>query len=123
MKLDEGQKEALRVALLLCIDRSGSMSGNRMLMAKKAAIAAAQSLHEEDRVAVVAFDDALGDVAPAFAIKRVGGPHRPAQPGHLGGEGRRPAAAVQDPRCRIEPAQIEEGAVLRAVSAPWHDAR
>jgi hypothetical protein len=55
--LDEGRKEALRVALLLCIDRSGSMSGVKMVMAREAAVAAARSLSPEDRIGVIAFDE------------------------------------------------------------------
>ena len=63
--LDEGEKEALRVALLLVIDTSGSMSvGNKLQMAQASAIAAARSLSPEDRVSVIAFSDQMIPVAP-----------------------------------------------------------
>jgi len=55
LKLDEGPKLALRVALLLVIDTSGSMVGDRLKMAKTAAALAAQNLDPQDRVGVLAF--------------------------------------------------------------------
>ncbi|MCO5171132.1 MAG: VWA domain-containing protein [Planctomycetes bacterium] len=46
----------LSTALVLVIDRSGSMSGEKLEMAKAAAVAAARALAGGDRVGVVAFD-------------------------------------------------------------------
>jgi len=63
--LDEGDKIALRVALLLVIDTSGSMSiGGKLEMAQQSAIAAARALSPSDRVAVISFDDEAHVVAP-----------------------------------------------------------
>lgn len=62
--IDEGEKEALRVALLLVIDTSGSMAGTKLLMAQQSAIAAAGALAPSDRISVYAFDDDAREVAP-----------------------------------------------------------
>lgn len=84
-EIDDGEREALRVALLLCIDRSGSMAGERLAMAQQAAIAAARTLSPQDRIGVLAFDDdpewavpfqSAGDVASIWkriAALRPGG--------------------------------------------------
>jgi uncharacterized protein YegL len=61
--LDEGEKDALRVALLLVIDTSGSMAGTKLLMAQQSAIAAAGALAPSDRVSVYAFDDDAREIA------------------------------------------------------------
>jgi hypothetical protein len=62
--LEEGEKEAYRVALLLVIDTSGSMGEkNKLQMAKQSAIAAAGALSPQDRVGVIAFDDDAREVA------------------------------------------------------------
>lgn len=70
--LDEGEKQALRVALLLCIDRSGSMAGAKMRLAQEAALAAARTLAPEDRVGVIAFDDRSDWIAPFQGAERQG---------------------------------------------------
>jgi hypothetical protein len=64
VRMDDGPKEALRVALLLVIDRSGSMAGPKMRMAQMSAMAAARSLSAEDRVGILAFDDRTKWIAP-----------------------------------------------------------
>lgn len=51
-------------ALALVIDRSGSMSGEKMEMAKDAAIGALAALGDQDYVAVIAFDASVHEVAP-----------------------------------------------------------
>jgi uncharacterized membrane protein len=48
--------EAPTVALMLCVDKSGSMQGPKMELAKEAARATARALAPEDRIGVVAFD-------------------------------------------------------------------
>ena len=45
------------VALMLCVDRSGSMSGVKMELAKEAARATAEALAHEDRIGVITFDN------------------------------------------------------------------
>jgi uncharacterized protein YegL len=63
--LSEGDKIALRVALLLVIDTSGSMGrAGKLQMAQQAAIAAARALSPEDRVSVISFDDDAHVAAP-----------------------------------------------------------
>ena len=54
----EKQREMPSVALSLVIDRSGSMSGTPMEMAKAAAKAASEALQPDDLVEVIAFDSA-----------------------------------------------------------------
>ncbi len=78
--IDEGEKEALRVALLLVIDTSGSMAGTKLAMAQQSAIAAAGALSPSDRVSVYAFDDDAREIAPfqdavdlQFLYRRIAG--------------------------------------------------
>lgn len=54
----------LSTALVLVIDRSGSMSGEKLEMSKAAAVAAASALGSNDRVGVVAFDDSADWIVP-----------------------------------------------------------
>jgi Mg-chelatase subunit ChlD len=53
----ERQIEQPRVALALVIDRSGSMSGEKLEMAKESARATAEALLPTDMISVVAFDN------------------------------------------------------------------
>lgn len=55
-------------ALLLVIDHSGSMDGEKLEMSKAAAIAAVKVLSREDYVGVVAFDSAAHWVVPVTKI-------------------------------------------------------
>lgn len=52
----EKEKEKPSLGMVLVIDRSGSMSGDRIEMAKSAARAAVELLGKNDQVAVLAFD-------------------------------------------------------------------
>lgn len=64
----QGDRAPLTLALVL--DRSGSMEGGKLSMARKAALAVLDRLTERDRVAVVVFDnviDTLQPVAPVTA--------------------------------------------------------
>jgi Mg-chelatase subunit ChlD len=56
-------------ALMLVIDRSGSMSGEKLAMSQAAAVAAVRVLSEKDYVGVVAFDSAAQTVVPIQQIK------------------------------------------------------
>ena len=56
-------------ALMLVIDSSGSMSGDKLVMSRAAAVAAVQVLGERDFVGVVTFDSAATTVVP---MQRVG---------------------------------------------------
>lgn len=71
--LEAGEKEALRVALLLCLDRSGSMAGGKLRLAQLAAYAATRSLAPDDRVGVIAFHDESDWVAPFQDVSDRGG--------------------------------------------------
>ncbi len=53
----EKEEEKPSLALLLLIDRSGSMGGQKMELAKDAARAAVELLGPQDQVGVIAFDD------------------------------------------------------------------
>ncbi|MDW8309244.1 MAG: VWA domain-containing protein, partial [Verrucomicrobiales bacterium] len=63
MELDS-RKVLPNGALALVIDRSGSMAGEKLEMAKEAAIGALAALGDQDLVAVIAFDAAVHEVAP-----------------------------------------------------------
>lgn len=52
----EKKKDTPSLAMLLIIDKSGSMSGQKMQLAKEAAIATVELLSDRDYVGVVAFD-------------------------------------------------------------------
>ena len=54
----EDKEEIPGLDLILVIDRSGSMSGDKLNMAKNAAIQALEVLKKDDRIGVVAFDTA-----------------------------------------------------------------
>lgn len=61
-------------ALVLVIDRSGSMMGDKLEMAKQAAIGAVQALADSDYVGVVAFDgapDVVADLQKAANRKQI----------------------------------------------------
>src|SRR5687768_16883649 len=68
---EAGDKAARPVAsVALVIDRSGSMAGSKIGMAKKAVTHAMRLLHERDRLAVVCYDhdvDVLLAASPAGA--------------------------------------------------------
>ncbi len=53
----ENKEELPGMDMILIIDRSGSMSGEKFNMAKNAAISALDILNERDRLALITFDD------------------------------------------------------------------
>jgi len=53
----EVDKDALTITLLLVVDRSGSMRGGKIDIAKAACMAAAQTLDQADRIGVLAFNE------------------------------------------------------------------
>ena len=60
------------LAISIVIDRSGSMSGNKLEQAKFSAIDIVKRLHEDDRVSVILYDDkvdVLLDLMPASVAK------------------------------------------------------
>src|SRR5689334_16884388 len=59
-----GRGRQPRVALVLVLDKSGSMAGQKMDLTKEAAARSLEVLRPEDRAAVIAFDSAPQLVAP-----------------------------------------------------------
>ncbi len=55
----EKKRETPSLALMLVIDKSGSMSGERIELAKEAAKATAEILQRDDKIGVTAFDDGI----------------------------------------------------------------
>ncbi|PAK49755.1 VWA domain-containing protein [Paenibacillus sp. 7541] len=53
----EGKREVPSLGLILVIDRSGSMDGNKIELAKESAMRTVELLRSKDTVGVVAFDD------------------------------------------------------------------
>lgn len=60
----EKSRDTPSLALLLVIDKSGSMQGTRIEMAKEAAKAAVEVLQRNDKVGVIAFDDGYDEIVP-----------------------------------------------------------
>ncbi len=69
----ESKTESPTIGMMLCIDRSGSMSGPKMELAKAAAIATAQALARDDLIGVVAFDS---EARLAVRLQRAGNSYR-----------------------------------------------
>ncbi len=55
-------------ALALVIDRSGSMGGEKIQMAVRSAMAAAEVLTEKDYISVTAFDDTAYEIVPMVKL-------------------------------------------------------
>jgi len=53
----ESQIQQPTIAMILCIDRSGSMQGTKIELAKEAARATAEALGHDDKIGVLAFDN------------------------------------------------------------------
>lgn len=66
---DEEEKQSS--ALALVIDRSGSMAGEKLEMAKSAAIASAEVLTRNDSIGVYAFDSELHTVVPMTRLSNM----------------------------------------------------
>ena len=69
----EATMETPTIALMLAVDRSGSMQGPKMELAKEAARATAESLAAEDLIGVVAFDS---EARLAVRLQRAGNRYR-----------------------------------------------
>nr|WP_202128668.1 VWA domain-containing protein [Paenibacillus dendrobii] len=64
----EGKRQIPSLGLILVIDRSGSMSGDKMEMAKEAAIRTVEMLRPKDTVGVLAFDSSNWWVVPPMKL-------------------------------------------------------
>ena len=62
------QVERMPLTIGLVLDRSGSMSGPPLEMARQAALAMLDQLHDQDRIAVVAFDDEIEVLQPVEPV-------------------------------------------------------
>ncbi|MCO4761119.1 MAG: VWA domain-containing protein [Myxococcales bacterium] len=72
MEIDS-EIEQPSIAMVLAIDRSGSMSGAKMALAKEAARATADALGHEDKIGVIAFDNIARTVV---RLQRAGNRYR-----------------------------------------------
>ena len=57
-----GVKEKPKMAMMLVIDKSGSMSGSNLRLAKEAAIRTVEILEDDDSIGVIAFDETPSNV-------------------------------------------------------------
>lgn len=64
----EGKRQIPSLGLILVIDRSGSMSGDKMEMAKEAAIRTVEMLRPKDTIGVLAFDSSNWWVVPPMKL-------------------------------------------------------
>ena len=60
---DEGERQPLNVGI--AIDRSGSMAGEKLAAARRAAVGLVDALRDGERLAVTAFDTDVSDVSPS----------------------------------------------------------
>jgi uncharacterized protein YegL len=68
----KAQRDTPSLALMLVVDKSGSMNGDRIELAKEAAKATVEILQKNDKVGVVAFDDAIQPIVRMqSAVNRV----------------------------------------------------
>ena len=100
---DEEEKQSAALALVL--DRSGSMSGEKLEMAKSASIAAAEVLGRNDSIGVYAFDSTAHVVAPMARITSIA-----AVAGQI-------AAVAPGGGTNLEPAFTQAREALRRVKA------
>lgn len=61
--------------LAIVLDRSGSMSGSKIEMAKKAAARAFYALRPDDRVSIVSYSNTVETLLPLTQVRRIRNPH------------------------------------------------
>ena len=66
--LSSSQDARPQLNLALVLDRSGSMSGDKLAYVKEAALHVLNLLQEQDRVALVVFDDQVKLLAPSLSV-------------------------------------------------------
>ena len=69
----QSEVQQATIAMVLCIDRSGSMQGNKIELAKEAARATAEALGHDDKIGVFAFDNIT---RPVVRLQRAGNRYR-----------------------------------------------
>ncbi|MDN7244338.1 VWA domain-containing protein [Planococcus shenhongbingii] len=65
----KGKHELPSLGLVIVMDRSGSMAGTKMELAKEAAARSVELLREDDTVGVIAFDDQPWQIVPTEKLK------------------------------------------------------
>ena len=80
----EKEKEKPSLAMVLVIDKSGSMSGDKIEMAKSAARSAVELLGNSDQVGVVAFDGETYVISEMQSASQQGPDQRRDQPHRSG---------------------------------------
>lgn len=65
----KGKEELPSLGLIIVMDRSGSMAGMKMELAKEAAARSVELLREEDTVGVIAFDDRPWEIVPTGKLE------------------------------------------------------
>ncbi len=65
----KGKKEMPSLGLVLVMDRSGSMAGNKIELAKEAAARSVELLREEDTLGFIAFDDRPWEILETKPLK------------------------------------------------------
>ncbi|PWW27398.1 von Willebrand factor type A domain-containing protein [Cytobacillus oceanisediminis] len=65
----KGKKEMPSLGLVLVMDRSGSMAGSKIELAKEAAARSVELLREEDTLGVIAFDDRPWEILETEPLK------------------------------------------------------
>ncbi|MFK9092403.1 VWA domain-containing protein [Bacillus salipaludis] len=65
----KGKKEMPSLGLIIVIDRSGSMSGNKLTLAKEAAARSVDLLREKDTLGFIAFDDRPWEIVETAQLK------------------------------------------------------
>ncbi|WP_080846473.1 VWA domain-containing protein [Cytobacillus gottheilii] len=65
----KGKKEMPSLGLIIVLDRSGSMSGNKLELAKEAAARSVELLREEDTLGFIAFDDRPWEIVETAPLK------------------------------------------------------
>ncbi|MBI5361074.1 MAG: VWA domain-containing protein [Planctomycetes bacterium] len=61
---EKAKAEAPTVAMMLILDKSGSMEGTKLQLVKESAIATAEALYTEDLIGVIAFDSQAYEILP-----------------------------------------------------------
>ncbi|MFC5734958.1 VWA domain-containing protein [Cytobacillus gottheilii] len=65
----KGKKEMPSLGLMIVLDRSGSMSGNKLELAKEAAARSVELLRDEDTLGFIAFDDRPWEIVETGPLK------------------------------------------------------
>ena len=65
----KGKEKLPSLGLIIVMDRSGSMSGSKIVLAREAAARSVELLRDDDTFGFIAFDDQVWDVIPVAELK------------------------------------------------------